>query len=138
MIKLSIKLTILCQLRVGNNFSKHKWGYKLQNFHVAAPPAPNAISYFTIWNESHLPAVKASLCLDSFHTQYYFPNHWSIKIFFFYLYDMIRLWSFDFEQHKYENLIQKRSMGPYVAKMFFIQSKQMKLSGYAGAWYKNI
>ena len=60
------------------------------------------------------------------------------KDIFFYLYDMIKPWSFDFEQHKYENLIQKRSMGPYVAKMFFIQSKQMKLSGYAGVWYKNI
>ena len=31
----------------------------------------------------------------------------------------------------------KNSMGPYVAKMFFLQSKQMKISGYTGVWYKN-
>ena len=39
---------------------------------------------------------------------------------------------FDFEKHKYQNLIQKMSMGPYVAKMFFLQSRQMKVSGYIG------
>ena len=27
---------------------------------------------------------------------------------------------FDFEQHKYQNLIQKNSMGPYVPKKFFL------------------
>ena len=30
------------------------------------------------------------------------------------------------------------SMGPYVTKMFFLQSKQMKISGYTGVWYKNV
>ena len=52
---------------------------------------------------------------------------------------MIRHWSqtlFDFEQLKYQNLIQK--LGPYVAKMFFLQSKQMKASGYTVVWYKNV
>ena len=34
---------------------------------------------------------------------------------------------FDFEQHKYRNLIQKKSMDPYVAKMIFLQSRQMKV-----------
>ena len=29
-------------------------------------------------------------------------------------------------------------MGPYEAKMFFLQSKQMKVSGYTGVWYKNV
>ena len=32
----------------------------------------------------------------------------------------------------------KKSMGPYRAKMFFLQSKQMKVSGYTGVWYKNV
>ena len=32
----------------------------------------------------------------------------------------------------------KKSMGPYVAKMFFLQSKQMKVSDYTGIWYKNV
>ena len=37
---------ILYQLRVGNTVSKHKWGYKLQNFTAAAPPpAPKPITY---------------------------------------------------------------------------------------------
>ena len=31
---------------------------------------------------------------------------------------------------------KERSMGPYVAKMFFLQ--EMKVSGYTGVWYKNI
>ena len=43
---------------------------------------------------------------------------------------------FDSEQLKYQYLIQKT--GPYVAKMFFLQSKQMKVSGYTGVWYKNV
>ena len=29
-------------------------------------------------------------------------------------------------------------MGPYVAKMFFLQSRQMKVYGYTGAWYNNV
>ena len=30
------------------------------------------------------------------------------------------------------------SMGPYLAKMFFLQSRQIKVSGYTGVWYKNV
>ena len=40
----------------------------------------------TAWNESHFPAAKAYLCLDSSHMQFYFPNHWTMQI-FFHLYD---------------------------------------------------
>ena len=36
---------------------------------------------------------------------------------------------FNFEQQQYHNLILKMSMGPYAAKMFFLQSRQMKASG---------
>ena len=41
---------------------------------------------------------------------------------------------FDFEQHKYQNLIQEISMGSYVAKTFFLQSRQVKVCGYTSVW----
>ena len=28
-------------------------------------------------------------------------------------------------------------MAPYEAKMFFLQSEEMKVLGYTGVWYKN-
>ena len=42
---------------------------------------------------------------------------------------------FDSEQHIYRSLIQEKSTGPYVAKMFFVQSRQVKVSGYTGVWH---
>ena len=29
-------------------------------------------------------------------------------------------------------------MGPYVGKMFFLQSRQINFSGYTGVWHKNV
>ena len=29
-------------------------------------------------------------------------------------------------------------MGSYVAKMSFLQARQMEISGYIGVWYKNV
>ena len=57
---------------------------------------------------------------------------------------------FDFEQHQYIYLIQKESMDPsifdvrnrnifnFLAKMFFLQSRQMKVSSYIAVRYKNV
>ena len=49
--------------------------------------------YLWVWNESHLPAAKAWLCLDSSHMQYYFSNNWSIQIFFSYFQVSLRIQS---------------------------------------------
>ena len=72
--------------------------------------------------------------------QYYFPNRWPIQIFFFF-YDNALILKRSLiltNTNTYRKLIQKRSMGPYVAKMFFLQSRQMKIPGYTGVWYKNV
>ena len=45
---------------------------------------------------------------------------------------------FDFEQYKHQNLIQKMSMGLYVTKILFLQSRQIKVSGYTDVWNKNV
>ena len=57
---------------------------------------------------------------------------------------------FDFEQHKHPYLIQKESMGTsiseawnknifcFVVKLFFLQSRQIKISSYTSVWYKNV
>ena len=61
--------------------------------------------------------------------QYHFPNHWSMKIFFN---SVIRSRFSNFEQHQYLHLIKNESTSPYIAKMFFLQSSQMKISSYTG------
>ena len=43
----------------------------------------------------------------------------------------------DFEQQKYQNLVQNKFACPYIAEMFFLLSRQMKVSAYTGVWYKN-
>ena len=127
-------------LRVGKTVSKHNWGYQLQTFPVAVPPpTPKPISY--LQNEMNRTCQQPRprfawillICIIIFtitdQCRYFFTS-------------MIIPDSqtfFDFKQHKYQNLIQKRSTyGPYVAKMFFLQSRQMKVSGCTGVWYKNV
>ena len=51
--------------------------------------------------------------------RYYFPNHWLMQLFFLPLQEGPDLqMSFDFEQHNYQNPIQKKVCALYVAKMF--------------------
>ena len=57
---------------------------------------------------------------------------------------------FDFKQHKYLYLIQKKIMDPlifevwtknflsFAAKMFFLQSRETTVSAYIGVRYKNL
>ena len=72
---------------VGNNFVSveswkycfQTWGYKLQNFPEAAPPAPKPISYWPIYSKRiAVASSQVSLCLDSSHMHYRFLNHWSM------------------------------------------------------------
>ena len=78
-----------CTTLVGNTVSKYRWGYKLLAI-KAAPPAPklNPLPLVSLQYETNrtCEAAKASLCLDSSHMYYHFPNNWLVQI-FFYLYD---------------------------------------------------
>ena len=82
-----------CTTLVGNTVSKYRWGYKLLAI-KAAPPAPklNPLPLVSLQYETNrtCEAAKASLCLDSSHMYYHFPNNWLVQIFFI---SMIRLWS---------------------------------------------
>ena len=129
------------QLRVGNTVSKHRLAYKLQNFLEAVPPAPKSINYLPVYSMKRIAfGSNQGLALLGF-----FPYALSFSQSLTNADIFLSLWQgsdpqkfSDFEQHKYQNLIQKMSMGPYVAKMFFLQSRQMKVSGYIGVWYKNV
>ena len=55
---------------------------------------------------------------------------------------MIWLWSWNillilFQKNLSSKIWSKKNMGLYVPKMCFLQSRQMKVSGYNGVWYKN-
>ena len=76
------------------------WGYTLQSFPEAALPASKPINYlpylFTVWNDSHLPAAKASLCLEILPISIIiFPicDQWR---YFFNLYDKALILKIDF------------------------------------------
>ena len=113
-----------------------------QNFPETSPPALKPISYLPVLQyETNCTCQQQGLALFGF-----FPYALSFSqsltnadnIFI----SMTRLWSSNdlwfWTTPIYENLIHKMSMGPYVTKMFFLRSKQMKLSGYTGVWYKNV
>ena len=136
-----MQVTILYQLRVANTVSRDRWGYKLQNFAKAAPPANKPISY--IQYETNRTCQQLRLCFAwilPILRIIIFPIIDQCKYFFIYFYDKAlilkrylilsnantKIWS------------KKMSIGPYVAKTFFLQSRQTKISGYTGVWYKNV
>ena len=80
----------------------------------------------TAWNEMYLPGAKAKFYLDSSHMQYYFPNHWSVQICsYFYDNKILTLKALILKgslgNTDTEIWSKEMSMGPYVAKMFFLQ-----------------
>ena len=128
------------QLIVGNTVSKHKWGYKLQNFPEALPPAPKPISYLPVYSMKQIAlASSQGLVLLGFFPYALSFSQSLINADIYFFISMTRFWSSNvlwFEATKYQNLIQKmRMMGPYVAKMLFLQSRKVKVSGYIGVWY---
>ena len=54
-----MQVTILCQFKSWKYFSKHKWGYKLQNVPVVAVPLDSLASYIYIQHET------SCICLQS-------------------------------------------------------------------------
>ena len=121
--------TILYQLRL-NTVSKHKWGYKLQNFPMAAPPpAPKPISYLHYETICTCQLSQVLTLLEYFPMHYHFPNHWSIQIPFYFHDKALILKCVLILSNTNTRIWSKKSMGPYVAKMFFLQSKLMKVSG---------
>ena len=54
-----MQVTILYQLRGGNIVSKHRWGYKLQNFLEAAPPVPKPISHLPVCSVKRIALVSS-------------------------------------------------------------------------------
>ena len=68
--------------------------------------------------------------LGIFPYAYHFSNYWSVQI-LLYLNNNVLIFKHLILSNRniYQNLIPKNSMGPYVAKMFFLQSRKMKVSG---------
>ena len=115
------RFSFLAYLRAGNTFSKQKWGYELQNFLVAVALDPLASYLHTAWNESHFASSQGLALLGFFPYTISFPNQWSIEM--FYLYDdkvLILKCSLFFRATNTEIWSKERSMGPYVAKTFFL------------------
>ena len=103
--------TILYQLRVRNTVSKHKWRYKLQNVPVAAPPpARKPISYLQY--EKNCTCQQSSPCFAwilpiAYALYIIFPIIDQWRYFFTFMKGPDPQMFFDFEQNKYQNLIQK-------------------------------
>ena len=117
-----------------------KWGYKLQNVPVVAVPLDSqTISYlFTYCMKRIVLASSQGLALLGF-----FPNAISfsqslINTDIFLLYDDKshdpQIFSLFLRITNTEIWSKERSMGPYVAKMFFPQVDEG--SSYTGVWYK--
>ena len=116
-------------LRVGNTVSKHRWGYKLQNFPEAVLPVPKPISYLPVYNMKRIALARSQgLTLLRFFPQALSFSQSLINADIFFI-SMITLWFSNvlwFEQHKYQNLIEKNSMDLYVAKIFFLQFRRWR------------
>ena len=111
----------------------------MQNVPDVALPQAKWCKYDSM---KRIALAKAKLCLDPCHMQYYFHNHCSMQIFFFYLYDdkvLILKCSLFLRNTNTKIWSKERSMGPYVAKIFFLQIDEgFWQSSYIGVWYKNI
>ena len=136
MIKLSVfkkKMFILwCRyqfcvsLRAVNTVYKHKWGYKLQNFLVAVLPSPRSISYLQ-YETNHTCQQPRPCCswilsicniifpiilinADRYFLTLWYVMSWSSDV----------IWFWASQRPKFD---PKKSVGPYVAKMFSLQSQ---------------
>ena len=94
-------------LRAGNTVSKHNWGYKWKKFPVAALLSPRPTSYYSM---EQITLVTQCLALLGFFQYAIIFSQSLINANIF-----LPLWQvpdsqkfFDFEQHKYLYLIQKR------------------------------
>ena len=88
-----MQVTTLYQLRVANTVFIHRWRYKLQNFSKTLLLAPKPISYLSVYSMKRITVASSQdLALLGFfpYALIIFPtiiDHWSMLIFFFYLYD---------------------------------------------------
>ena len=123
------------QLGVGNTVSKHRLAYKLQNFLEAVPPAPKSINYLPVYSMKRIAfASSQGLALLGFfpYALLFSQSLTNADIFFI---SMTRLWSSKvlwFWATQIPKSDPKNEYGSYVAKMFFLQSRQMKVFGYTG------
>ena len=139
-VNIILKVTILYQLWVRNTVSKLRWGYKLKNFPQAVPPVPKpiiAIYLFTVWNVSHLPGAWRLHFAWFFPYALSFSQSW-INADIFYLYDKALTLKRSLILSNTNNKIWSKKLGPYVAKIFFVQSAHMKVSSYTVVWHKYI
>ena len=103
------------------------WKENLAKHQKVSKYYENSCSFLhTAWNELYLPAAKAKFYLDSSHMQYYFSNHWSMQICSYFYDDKILtlkvlILKGSLGNTNTEIWSKEMSMGPYVAKMFFLQ-----------------
>ena len=135
----------MCQLfclRAKNTISINKWEYKFKNFPVAVLPVPRPTNYLKYWTY-HTCERGSCFALVLPYIQYYFSNHWSIQIFFYFCDKALIL------QRSVTLSITNTDVGSrifqflkysFVIKMFFFPILQAdeKVSGYTGVWYKNV
>ena len=102
-------------------FLQTKMRVWIAKFSCGCGPDPLASYLHTAWNESHFASSQGLALLGFFPYTISFPNQWSIEM--FYLYDdkvLILKCSLFFRATNTEIWSKERSMGPYVAKMFFL------------------
>ena len=100
----------------------------MQSFPVTVPPAPRPLPIYSI--KRIALAINQGLALLEFFSHPILFSQSLINADIFYLYDkpwspnVIWFWATQI----YRNLIEETSMGPYVAKMFFLHSSHKKVS----------
>ena len=139
-----MQLTILgncVSLRAGNTVSKHKWSINCKIFLWLCRLPPDPLAIYSM-KRIALTSSQGLTLLGFLPYAIFFSQSLinAVIFFFFYLYDkaLILKCSLILSKTNIPKSDPKKSMGPYVAKMFFLQSRQMKVSDYTGVWYKNI